>query len=854
LSNRTPDPPVATRATAAAPGIRDYFFILAQLAIAVLVAYLYRIEGVEFLKVFALASCGFVVQLFLPARLRLEFFVLLSLTGVFVVFSLGDALWMIGCGLVLIGICHVPIPFAARIALLVVIGAALAASRSGFVAAPWSSVVWPILGSMFMFRLIIYLRAVMLKDVQGGFWAALAYFFMLPNLVFPLFPVIDYQTFRRTHFDRQDLAIYEQGLLWISRGLVHLVLYRLVYHNFLADPGEVSKLSDLVQFMLGTFLLYLRVSGTFHLIVGMLHLFGFRLPETHRLYYLAHDFTELWRRINIYWKDFMTKVVFYPAYFRLKALGPTRALAWATVAVFFSTWLLHSYQWFWLRGGFPITLPDILFWGFLGGLVAVGALREARAKPAAKSRPGGWDLRRGLNVAGTFGLFCTLWSLWSTESVTEWLLIMGAALTVDGKGLLWLGLAAALLTAVGGLDWKLSGSGTTQWLQSSFKPSTRTMMSLLILVVAGQASLQVYLPETAAEVLRTLKMTGLNARDAALQHRGYYEQLNVRATVNDRVLDVAAKKPPGWQDLASLGLVRERQDLLLRELYPSRRVVWNGLPFSTNSHGMRDREYALEKTDGTFRIALLGPSHVMGNGVGDSEVFESLVENRLNRERPLARFKHYEVLNFGLDGHGIAQQVALLEDKVIAFDPDVVIVTSHRRDMVVMEQYLLKIVWRQIPLPHEALNALLDDAGLANIDRGDFPLPFAAVRSVARKAGLDPRMPESEADFRVRRISADMLAWWYQRYRQVADSHGILPVVLALNAVIDDPAPEVVGKQAIADAGLKVIDLLDIYPQTDRPKLRVASWDDHPNAAGHEIVADRLYPELVRLLESAQPR
>ncbi len=85
-------------------------------------------------------------------------------------------------------------------------------------------------------------------------------------------------------------------------------------------------LGDLVQFMLGTFLLYLRVSGQFHLIVGLLHLFGFRLPETHKLYYLAHSFTELWRRINIYWTDFMMKTVFYPTYFQVKKLGPSTAL------------------------------------------------------------------------------------------------------------------------------------------------------------------------------------------------------------------------------------------------------------------------------------------------------------------------------------------------------------------------------------------------------------------------------------------------------------------------------------------------------------------------------------------------
>ncbi len=66
----------------------------------------------------------------------------------------------------------------------------------------------------------------------------------------------------------------------------------------------------------------------------MLHLFGFRLPETHKLYYLASSFTELWRRINIYWTDFMMKSVFYPTYFKVKHLGPSRALALSTTAVF----------------------------------------------------------------------------------------------------------------------------------------------------------------------------------------------------------------------------------------------------------------------------------------------------------------------------------------------------------------------------------------------------------------------------------------------------------------------------------------------------------------------------------------
>ncbi len=63
------------------------------------------------------------------------------------------------------------------------------------------------------------------------------------------------------------------------------------------------------------------MSGQFHIIVGMLHLFGFNLPETHHSYFLASSFTDFWRRINIYWKDFMMKIFFYPAYFALSKRG-----------------------------------------------------------------------------------------------------------------------------------------------------------------------------------------------------------------------------------------------------------------------------------------------------------------------------------------------------------------------------------------------------------------------------------------------------------------------------------------------------------------------------------------------------
>ena len=51
-------------------------------------------------------------------------------------------------------------------------------------------------------------------------------------------------------------------------------------------------------------------------------------------------------------------------------------------------------------------------------------------------------------------------------------------------------------------------------------------------------------------------------------------------------------------------------------------------------------------------------------------------------------------------------------------------------------------------------------------------------------------------------------------------------------------------------AGLPVFDLFDVYPGAIVPALRVAPWDDHPNAAGHQLIADRLLRELTAFLAS----
>lgn len=826
---------------------------IVQLLLVIAVVHLYEIEGEAFSKVVILSSAGFIVSILMRPVHRLPLFAILSFIGIIWVLGPTDGGYLIGIGALLIGIVHLPIPMKGRLVLLTGTGALMAAFRSGWGAAPWSSAMWPILSSMFMFRLILYVRAVAAGKTERGFWGALAYFFMLPNVAFPLFPVVDYQTFLRTHFDRDESNIYEQGMLWIARGLMHLVLYRIIYYYVLNDPQDVVQLSDLVRYMLGTLLLYLKVSGQFHMIVGLLHLFGFRLPETHKLYYLSHSFTELWRRINIYWTEFMMKAFFYPTYFRVKQLGPTKALVVSTMIVFAATWFLHSYQWFWLRGGFPVTVQDTLFWTVLGALVIYGALKELKSVRTPKKKETRWNWRMGVRAAVTFLIFCFLWSLWSAQSFGLWLWTLGAASKVDPAGVVLLLSIIAVIMFFGGWDWEAIQKRPPKRFEMLTSNVTRTFAPLVVLVLIAQPAVLVNLPHGLEAYLQSLQVSRLNTQDAAAQHRGYYEQLDIRYRLTAATEGALGQLRDNWQTPASAGIIRERADLLTRDLFPDLDINWNGNRFTTNHFGMRDRDYRLEKPAGTYRIAFLGPSHVMGNGVSDHETFENLLEDSLNKNHVPAGFDRVEILNFGVDGYSIPQQLALLEDRVFRFQPDLVISTVYRQANTMTEGYLLKLFSRGVEPADGDLSSLCASAGLENIDNGAIPIPFQPLRNLAKKMGVSARMPSAEIAGRIHRISDKVDDWAIQRIAELSRQHHAAALMVALDVVYDIPSTSVPNADAIQRSGMPLLNLLDVYADRDHTKLRVAPWDDHPNPAGHRLVADRLYKLLTPLLKEITP-
>ncbi len=809
-------------------GWRNFALIVFQLVLVLLLLRQYQIESsAGFLLLAQFAFAGFLVHSFLPLRYRLPFFAVLSFAGTALLLGVVNFAWMFAIGAVLIGICHIPVPFVLRGALLLLAGAVLAFQRTGTVASPWSEAIWPILGSMFMFRLMVYFYDLRHDKAPATPAQTFAYFFMLPNACFPLFPVVDYKTFRRNYYDDDAYRIYQTGVDWMLRGVIHLLLYRLVYYHLTLAPAEVTSPQLLMQYLATNFVLYLKISGLFHMIVGMLYLFGFRLPETNNRYFLAAGVTDHWRRINIYWKDFMMKVFYYPALFKLKKLGTNTAIVVATLWVFLLTWFLHAYQWFWIRGTTLLLPQDMLFWTFLGLLVVANSLYEM--KYGRKRSLGGtkinWRSIGMLALKGyaTFWLICFLWSLWNAESLKDWFRMWGALGGEWTLGVLTWPLLSFIVIFVGYIPGTKLENGNEPRKEGWGAMRDRTVSVVAMALLIGISVEPVFTrfgPEFAT-AMHSLRSGTMSRIDSAKLERGYYENLTDVGRFNSQLWELYAKKPRDWLDVENAGLKRFVDGFAQVELIPSVTSPTKYGTITINRWGMRDQDYPAKPGPDTFRAALLGSSSLMGWGVTDGATFEALLENRLNRELAGSPFAQYELLNYGVPGYQPPQQLPNFE-RALAMHPNAIMYFATGREQSRSVNYLVEVV------------------------RKGIDIPFPPLREIVAKAGVTKGMGEADAQQRLKPYANDILTFVYAQIAERARTNGVKAIWIFLPPDIKGQwQVEAADAERIAlAAGFTVINLEDVFSGMDMTTIRLAEWDHHPNTLGHQVIADRLFVEM----------
>lgn len=123
-------------------------------------------------------------------------------------------------------------------------------------------------------------------------------------------------------------------------------------------------------------------------------------------------------------------------------------------------------------------------------------------------------------------------------------------------------------------------------------------------------------------------------------------------------------------------------------------IYWleNDPTYLINSDGLNDeKNYAVIKPEGVFRILTLGDSYTMGENVNTWESWPSLLEEELNKNFNCSN-SSYEVINLGMRGYDIPYLVERFKRLGLKYDPDLIIWYESSSGFSRYLEYLLPLV------------------------------------------------------------------------------------------------------------------------------------------------------------------
>jgi hypothetical protein len=352
------------------------------------------------------------------------------------------------------------------------------------------------------------------------------------------------------------------------------------------------------------------------------------------------------------------------------------------------------------------------------------------------------------------------------------------------------------------------------------------LATLVLLVAAGFPQVTAMLGPSGAELAATLRRDSYTLAEAEQQARGYYEEIADARVPASPWLDALRGKdtPPAGDATHYIEMTRPTDELQGRELIPGWSGNLAGGPITVNGLGMRDREgITRHKPADTCRIALVGSSVVMGYGVGDDQVFKCLVEERLNAAAP-AGGPHYELLNFGTGMSSALHRRVLVERRVFAFQPDALYYFAHQDELL-------------NPVRH-----------LARLHGTGTPLPYPCLEDVVRRAGITPGTAWGAADIMLRPRAREVLLCIYRGLVEECRARGILPVwvYLPMPGIVEVSIKSSEVVSVASEAGFVVLNLADWADGYAPGDVKLSPADHHPNARGHQVIAERLFAALRR--------
>jgi len=277
-------------------------------------------------------------------------------------------------------------------------------------------------------------------------------------------------------------------------------------------------------------------------------------------------------------------------------------------------------------------------------------------------------------------------------------------------------------------------------------------------------------------------------------------------------------RPIGYTDF----YLASDNNIICAELKPNISTYHNLVKIHTNNEGFRDIEHTTAKPDDTFRIVVLGDSFTMGVNVEFTDVYTSVLQDKFDQMGS----NRYEILNFGGADYDTRQELEILKEKVLKFNPDLVIVG---------------FVLNDIRESHEC-----------NYRKKSNPLFLSYVFNAVHKVWGSFVYEKGT----LRNKDASPEAWKnveeaFEGFRLVSNATGI-PVVIVLFPYMENldnkyeySILHLKTKLLAKRYGLHFLDVLPAFRGSNHEDYWSYRIDHHPNAKAHMIFADEIFSFLM---------
>jgi lysophospholipase L1-like esterase len=262
--------------------------------------------------------------------------------------------------------------------------------------------------------------------------------------------------------------------------------------------------------------------------------------------------------------------------------------------------------------------------------------------------------------------------------------------------------------------------------------------------------------------------------------------------------------------------------VLGHEHAPSSSAKLQSVNIRINSDGLRGEDLKPKKT-GEKRILFLGSSITLGWGVEEEETLTERLSHMFEMEKNPTK-----VLNAGIGNYNTVRYVEQFLTQHAHLDPDLIVVQYFVNDAEVLQ--FTKGSW---VLRNSQLGVTL----------------WTAYNRLFTKSGEEALIDHYKSIYNPKNKGFKDMVAALARLSTVAKEKNI-PIVLAMTPDIHNlrDYPFDFIHNAIAkissDLGFNYVDLLPAFAGQDAKEFWSMLGDPHPNATGHKLMADILYPVL----------